>query len=146
LVRGFFFSADLAAHYLTVERERLKHDVKAASILVREYQSQIEPEVILAFASNHGIGAVRRLFRLLSFRHGTLLYAGCKILRGQGQAGAGFDTCLMPASEAAPRNGGCCLSDYARVAVRQYPIMSQHDAPETGRGEESLGGGHRSFA
>jgi hypothetical protein len=98
------FSADLAAHYLTVERERLKHDVKAASILVREHQSQIEPEVILALTPDYGIGAMRWLFRLLSFRHGTLLLFGL-----QTPAWAGFKqvlmfgTCLLPASEAAKR-------------------------------------------
>ena len=59
---GFVLS-DLAAHDFTVEWERLKDDVEALAVLVLEHQPKIEPEVVLAFAPDYGVGAVRRLSR-----------------------------------------------------------------------------------
>src|SRR5580704_4475537 len=66
---GLVSFADSAAHDLAVEREGLQHDIEAAAVLVREYKPEIEPKVILAFASDHRIGAVRRLLRFTFVRH-----------------------------------------------------------------------------
>src|SRR5256885_571923 len=69
-LRGLFGSVvslgDLAAHDLAVERERLKHDVQALAVLVREHKAQIEPEVVLTFAPDDRICPVRRSGRLLA--------------------------------------------------------------------------------
>jgi hypothetical protein len=74
---------DLAAYDFTIERERLKDDVEALAVLVLEHEPEIEPKVVLAFAPDYGVGAVRRLSRFIFLRHGTLLVSGCDVLRGQ---------------------------------------------------------------
>lgn len=65
--------ADFAADNLSVEREGLQHDIEALTVLVREHQSDVEPEIILTLAANDRIGAVRRVFRLLFVRHVPML-------------------------------------------------------------------------
>jgi len=121
---GLVGFADLAADEFAVERERLKHDVVAFAVLVREHESDIEPEVILAFTPNDRIDAVRRLFRLLSLRHGKLLLSGCDVLREQAPRTHG----LAPAS--ADRSSGNGGESIDRVLVggrssRQRKLICQ---------------------
>jgi hypothetical protein len=44
---------DLTANNLAVERQRLKDDVESVAVFVREYEADIEPEIILALAPNY---------------------------------------------------------------------------------------------
>ena len=81
----WLFVCDLAANDFAVERERLEYDVEAFLVLVRERQAAIEPIIVLAFALDHGIRAVRRLLRLISVRHGEPL---SRCLRCPAWAGA----------------------------------------------------------
>ncbi len=59
---------DLAADDFTVERQGLEHDVEALAVFVREGESDIEPIVVLAFAPNDRVGAMRWC-SWLSLRH-----------------------------------------------------------------------------
>jgi hypothetical protein len=43
----------LAANDFAVERERLEHDVEALAVLVGEGKTDVEPKIVLAFASDH---------------------------------------------------------------------------------------------
>src|ERR1700674_1762121 len=63
--------SDLAADDFSVKRQGLEHDVEALAILVLEGKPEVEPIVVLAFALDYGIRAVRRLLRLISVRHGN---------------------------------------------------------------------------
>ena len=59
-LRLFFLTfLDLAAHDFAVERERLKHDVEAAFVLVREHEADVEPVVVLALALDEAPLAAR---------------------------------------------------------------------------------------
>ena len=55
---------DLPANNLAIERKCLKDDVESVAVFVRECETDIEPEIILAFAPNYRIDAVRRRGRL----------------------------------------------------------------------------------
>ncbi len=62
--------SDLATNDLSIEREGLQDYVEAAAGFVGSREPEVEPEVVLALASDHGIGPVRRSFRLISIlRH-----------------------------------------------------------------------------
>ena len=50
--------ADRAANDFAVERERLKDQVEAAVVLVREHKPDVEPEIILSFAPYDRIGTM----------------------------------------------------------------------------------------
>jgi hypothetical protein len=54
------FTLDVSTNDLAVEGKGLKDQVEPAVILVREQQANVEPIIVLDFAANHGIGAMRR--------------------------------------------------------------------------------------
>lgn len=47
-----FFARDFAADDFAIERERLKDQIVALAVLVREHKADVEPVVILTFASD----------------------------------------------------------------------------------------------
>src|SRR5207237_7916465 len=65
---GAVVLGDFAADDLAVERQRLQHDVKAVAVLVREGEADVEPIVVLAFAPDNRVDAMRR-FGCLFLRH-----------------------------------------------------------------------------
>src|SRR5579872_2690886 len=67
IVRGVV--RNLAANDFAIEWQGLQHDIEAASVLVREHKTEIQPEVILALALDHAVGAVRRLLCVSILRH-----------------------------------------------------------------------------
>ncbi len=69
---------NLSTYNFSVERENLKYDVEASTVFVREYKTNIQPVIILAFAPNNRVGTVRRLARLLLVRHWELLSSGLR--------------------------------------------------------------------
>jgi hypothetical protein len=119
---GFLAISDRATDEFSVERKRLQHDVEAVAVLVREYEADVEPEVVLALAPDHRIGAVRRLSGLFLIRHGTLLRVGCDVLRGQAPRIAW----RLPARLAARRMTGTIDSLRGEACLSNYRFDSAH--------------------
>jgi hypothetical protein len=120
-ILGMLVVRDFATHDLAVEGQGLQHDVESFAILVVEHQAKVEPEIVLTFASDHRIRAVRRLSRFTFLRHDHLLCADCDFLRVQALVTHG----LVPASaESQFGDGGDCQHDTCgRVLVKSDRVI-----------------------
>src|SRR5207253_10123731 len=69
---GAVVLGDFAADDLAVERQRLQHDIEPVAVLVREGEADVEPVVVLAFAPDNRVDAMRRFGCLSLSAIGTL--------------------------------------------------------------------------